>query len=85
MSKKDDDRAFSLWVQRQMLLVVPAKMFTHKFQTKKDESVFYEMVCHNACLRSESEDVKKAYQELMGMSQLRKNLYMAQVDIHKNF
>ena len=85
MSKKDDDRAFNLWLQRQMLLFVPIKMFTHKFQTKKDESVFYEMVCNNACLRSESKDVKKAYQELRGMSKLRANLYMAQVDIHKNF
>ena len=85
MSKQDDDRAFSLWVQRQMLLVVPVNMFTHKFKTEKDESVFYEMVCHNACLRSESEDVKKAYQELRGMSKLRANLYMAQSEIHENF
>jgi hypothetical protein len=85
MMKKSDDRAFSLWVQRQMLLVVPVKMFTHKFKTDKDESVFYEIVCHNACLRSESEDVKKAYKELRGMSKLRANLYMAQADIEKNF
>ena len=80
MSKKDD-KAFVLWLQRQMLLVVPAKMFTQKFKNSESESVFYEMVCNHACLRPESEDVKKAYKALRGISQLRANLYMTQAEI----
>jgi len=85
MSKKFNDKAFRSWLREQMLSAIPPKMFRQKFSNYESESVFYEMVCDKACLRPEDMEVKRAYYELRGLSDLRINLYMAQYDIHVNF
>ena len=56
------DRQFIDWLKEQMTLVVPANLW--RCYTGPARSVFYEMVCHHASLRPESEDVQKAFREL---------------------
>ena len=55
---------FQKWVAQQMLLVTPKKMF-RKSMSDESKIYFYESVCHRACLRMESEDVKAAFNFLM--------------------
>lgn len=55
---------FQIWLAEQMLLVTPKNWFRKSISTEA-KIYFYELVCHRAALRPESNDVKKAFNYLM--------------------
>ena len=61
---KFDQRGWVNWLKEQMQLTVPAKLWRRYEGTSR--AVFYELVCHHASLRPESEDVQMAFKELCG-------------------
>jgi len=64
---KFDQRGWVNWLKEQMAATTPASLWRR--YTGESRSVFYEMVCHHACLRPESEDVQMAFKELCGGNQ----------------